>query len=99
MVAKMPDPFWAFEDEGGGVPRSGFWIDEQSECPEGSPEYARVSPDTIPLPRAEVEALMEAAEAGLHRDNCPSVEFAGGQCDCGRDDVLAALATLQERMK
>ena len=57
------------------------------------------SPDTIPLPRAEVEALMEAAEAGLHRDNCPSVEFAGGQCDCGRDDVLAALATLQERMK
>ena len=57
------------------------------------------SPGTITLPRAEVKALMEAAEAGLHRDNCPSVEFSGGQCDCGRDDVLAALATLQERMK
>lgn len=61
--------------------------------------YIAVTPDTITLPRAEVEALMEAADAGLHRDNCPSVEFAGGQCDCGRDDVLAALATLQERMK
>ena len=63
------------------------------------PLFQAVAAGTITLPRAEVEALMEAAEAGLHRDNCPSVEFAGGKCDCGRDDVLAALATLQERMK
>lgn len=94
-----PDKIWiaGFLDECGEYYQSA--VEAEGDHGGTAVEYARITPDTITLPRAEVEALMGAAEAGLHRDNCPSVEFSGGQCDCGRDDVLAALATLQERMK
>jgi hypothetical protein len=49
---ELPRRIWVFEDEVGGIPRSGIWIDEQSECPDGSPEYTR----------ADIAAAMVAAE-------------------------------------
>jgi len=61
----------------------------------------RVTPDTIPLPRAEVEALMEAAQLVSDWD-----EWAlqiGGVCPDRLVGCLGkmrlSLATLQERMK
>lgn len=43
MTNEAPKRIWAFEHYPGqgAVPRSGTWCDEQSECPEGSPEYVR----------------------------------------------------------
>ena len=64
--------------------------------------YVAVTPDTITLPRAEVKALMAAAigrDGGVHDADCKSIRYINGFCNCGRDDVLAALAALQERMK
>jgi hypothetical protein len=52
MTPELPRRIWVFEDDGGGIPRSGIWIDEQSECPDGSPEYIR----------ADIAAAMVAAE-------------------------------------
>ena len=57
---QLPAQIWAFEDDDGGVPRAGYWIDEQSETPEGSPQFTRTD-----LSQASVAAALEAA-AGWH---------------------------------
>ena len=59
----------------------------------GDTEYARVIPDTITLPRAEVEALM-ATLASIDR---PLLKV--GRWMDMRIAARAALAALQERMK
>ena len=64
-----PKSIWIFESDGRSVPRAGDWVDEQSEAPEGAPEYRRadlpptLSADLIRL-RAEV-ATLRASEARM----------------------------------
>ena len=65
-------------------------------------EYARVTPDTITLPRAEVEALMEAAraawdEACANHEKAPPIKYLAPYGGLVR--LHTALAALQERMK
>ncbi|QRZ14692.1 hypothetical protein JWJ88_17155 [Paracoccus methylovorus] len=68
---KAPERIWAFEDYPSrrAEPRSGWWIDEQSECPEGSPGYIRADlHDALAKQRdklaAEIERLTAHAESG-----------------------------------
>ena len=54
-----PKVIWAFEDfpGEGGNPRAGSWIDEPSECPDGSPRYIRAdAPELVAL----VDAISSA---------------------------------------
>jgi hypothetical protein len=62
--AAMPARIWVFEDEPGGVPLCGFWIDEQSECPEGSPEYIRADVAAS----AVLPFIDDAKQAAAERD-------------------------------
>jgi len=61
-MADAPERIWAFENDDGGIPRAGYWIDEQSETPEGTPEYVRA--DLTP-PAAVVEAMERALRRAI----------------------------------
>ena len=51
-----PKSIWIFESDGRSVPRAGDWVDEQSEAPEGAPEYRRA--DLLPT----ISAAMQLPE-------------------------------------
>lgn len=61
--AQMPERIWAFEDGEGAIPRGGYWCDEQSESPDGSPCYVRADL----CASGQVLALMEAADRDADR--------------------------------
>jgi len=50
------------EDYDGNAPRAGEWIDEQSECPDGAPEYILAS--------EHAALIREAEERGMERAAC-----------------------------
>ena len=63
-----PKSIWIFESDGRSVPRAGDWVDEQSEAPEGAPEYRRADlPPTLSaaMELPEVKELMEAMERAI----------------------------------
>ena len=58
-------------------------------------EYARVTPDTITLPLAEVKALMEAAE----QLRLFSEGYSGKRVEKINKESDAAIAAIQEKLK
>lgn len=60
-----PKRIWTMENYDGNVPRSGDWIDEQSECPDGSPEYVLSSEVAALIAEAEARGMERAAELAL----------------------------------
>lgn len=69
-----PKSIWIFESDGRSVPRAGDWVDEQSEAPEGAPEYRRADlPPTLSaaMELPEVRALTHAVASQLtYMDMC-----------------------------
>lgn len=68
--AALPPRVWIFEDAlgGGGISRGGAWIDEQSECPEGSREY--VSAAELAKAQASRDRLSELHHAAARDRDC-----------------------------
>ena len=60
-----PGRIWAFEYSYGVAPRSGDWIDEQSECPEGSPSYILETPEALAASPVVQAMLREARAEGM----------------------------------
>ena len=87
-----PDRIWiaGFLDECGEYYPSA--VEAEGDHGGTAVEYARVTPDTITLPRAEVEALMEAAQGAA------SELISIRHLACGFW-VQEAIATLKDRMK
>ena len=66
-MTDAPHRIWTFEYSDGAIPRSGDWVDEQSECPDGSPAYILATPAALAA-SPEVAALIREAEArGMER--------------------------------
>jgi len=62
MTDAAPKRIWTMEDYDGNAPRAGEWIDEQSECPDGAPEYILASEHAALIREAEARGMERAAE-------------------------------------
>ena len=68
-----PKTIWVFDDDDGGVPRSGYWIDEKSETPECAIEYTR----------ADLALSTPATEPQWYVDGLLPVKMDGKMNDLG----------------
>ncbi len=88
-----PERIWAFEDEPGGIPKSGIWIDEQSECPEGSLEYVRADL----LAESWMQSLADAGQAADAFDRAVKAEADLSAMTAERDALRAALKSIERK--
>ena len=63
-MTDAPKRIWTMEDYDGNAPRAGEWIDEQSECPDGAPEYIHASEPAALIREAEARGMERAAQIG-----------------------------------
>lgn len=66
-AVRAPHRIWTFEYSNGAIPRSGDWIDEQSECPDGSPEYILATPAALAASPEVAKLIREAEARGVER--------------------------------